>query len=194
MIRTKEDYRYFIERDRIALGVLTRGVRARLRNVLFPNPIWKFQRIMRKLEYLTNVKGGGIFRLWYRWRYRRMSIKLGFSIPINTFGPGLSIAHYGPIIINPACKVGKNCRIHACVNIGASGGSMAAPQIGDNAYIGPSAVLFGDITLADNITVGANATVNKSCEEQYVVLAGSPARIVKRDCPVWWKTNGIDLS
>lgn len=61
MIRTKEDYLYFLEQDRIALGVSTRGVRNRLRNALFPDPIWKFQRIMRKLEYSTNVKGGGFF-------------------------------------------------------------------------------------------------------------------------------------
>ncbi len=194
MIRTKEDYLYFLEQDRIALGVSTRGVRNRLRNALFPDPIWKFQRIMRKLEYSTNVKGGGILRIWYRWRYRRISVRLGFSIPINIFGPGLSIAHYGPIIVNSACKIGKNCRVHACVNIGASGGSASAPRIGDNVYIGPSAVLFGDIVLADNITVGANATVNRSYEEQNVVLAGTPARIVKRDYPVWWKTNGIELS
>ena len=147
-----------------------------------------------KIGVFDKCQGGGIFWIWYRWRYRRVSIKLGFSIPINTFGSGLSIAHYGPIIVNSACRIGKNCRIHACVNIGASGGSTAAPQIGDNVYIGPSAVIFGDIALADNITVGANATVNKSCVERNVVLAGTPARIVKRDCPVWWETNRVDLS
>ena len=61
MISTKEDYLYYLEQDRIALGVSGYGFRNRLRNALFPNPIWRFQRIMRKLEYLTNVKGGGNF-------------------------------------------------------------------------------------------------------------------------------------
>lgn len=132
--------------------------------------------------------------LWYRIRYRKLSLKLGFSIPINTFGPGLSIVHYGTIIVNSAARIGKNCRLHACVNIGASRGSKRAPRIGDNVYIGPSAVIFGDICIANNVTIGANATVNKDCREANAVLAGTPAIVVKRDFPVWWRLNDLDLN
>lgn len=195
MILSKADYHEYLNQDAIALGIHPKGFKSRIKNYIFPNPIWKYQRIMRKLEFLSNTKKSTINLLyyWYKWRFRQLSIKLGFSIPINTCDKGLSIAHYGPIIINSACRIGKNCRIHACVNIGASGGSKAAPQIGDNVYIGPSAVLFGNITIADNVTIGANATVNKDCPHKNVVLAGTPAKIVKENQPTWWSLNHINL-
>ena len=192
MIQSKRDYLRYIHQDAVALGKCSRGIKSHIKNLLFPPPIWKFQQTMRKLEYFSNVRGRNIRLFWYKWRYHKLSIKLGFSIPINTCGPGLSIAHYGPIIINPACKIGQNCRIHACVNIGASGGSSLAPKIGNNVYIGPSAVLFGDITIADNVTIGANATVNRDCMVE-IVLAGTPAKIVKENQPVWWMLNKIRL-
>lgn len=37
--------------------------------------------------------------------------KLGFSIGLNVFGPGLSIAHYGCIVVNSGARIGTNCRI-----------------------------------------------------------------------------------
>jgi serine O-acetyltransferase len=54
------------------------------------------------------------------------------------------------------------------------------PIIGDNCDIGVGAKIIGDITIADNVTIGAGAIVNKSCLESNVVLAGIPARIIKK--------------
>jgi serine O-acetyltransferase len=132
-------------------------------------------------------------RIFYKYRLRKLGIRLGFSIPINVFGPGLSIPHIGTIIVNNNARVGANCRLHACVNIGASGGNNKAPQIGDNVYIGPSVVMFGDISIADNVTIGANATVNKSFEDSNIVIAGCPARIVKENYPCWIEFNRIQF-
>ena len=126
-----------------------------------------------------------------RSMYRKLGLKLGYSIPLNTIGPGRSLPHYGTIVVNGNARIGANCRLHVCVNIGASGGQSEAPQIGDNVYIGPSAVLFGNITIADNVTIGADATVNKSCNQKNVVLAGSPASIVKEDYPNWTEFNKV---
>ena len=131
--------------------------------------------------------------LWAKYKFKKLSIKLGFSIPINVFGPGLSIAHYGSIVINPNAKIGANCRLHVGVNIGASGGGTEAPIIGDNVYIGPGAILFGDIKIANNVTIGANATVNKSCDIEHCVLAGTPAKVVKENNPNWIEFNNVDL-
>lgn len=71
-----------------------------------------------------------------------MSIRLGFTIPLNVFGPGLCIAHRGTIVVNKNAKVGKNCRIHACTNIGSNIDGVSAPQIGNNVYIGPGAKIL----------------------------------------------------
>lgn len=105
-----------------------------------------------------------------------MSVSLGFSIPLNVFGPGLSIAHRGTIIVNKNAHIGENCRIHACTNIGSNRESNLAPKIGDNVYIGPGVKIFGDISIADNIAIGANSVVNKSFYEKGISIAGAPAK------------------
>lgn len=127
--------------------------------------------------------GGVICWLLAKYKFRKLSIKLGYSIPINVFGPGLSLPHYGTIVVNPDTKVGKNCRIHVGVNIGAH--HDKAPRIGDNVYIGPGAIIFGGVEIADNVSIGANATVNKSVTEPNVVVVGTPAQVVKRGAPSW---------
>lgn len=114
-----------------------------------------------------------------------MQLRLGFTIPINVCGPGLSLAHYGTIVISQEARIGDNCRIHAGVNIGASGGGNKAPMIGNNVYIGPGAILFGNIEIADNVSVGANATVNKSFTIPNVVIAGTSAKIMKENALPW---------
>lgn len=163
-----------------------------LRRLVFPDPIWTFVKTMRRYELFTNLQARGIKKqcikllsLIYHIRFRRLSHKLGFSIPINCIGPGISIPHYGTIVINPNARIGRNCRIHTCVNIGASGGASNVPIIGDNVYIGPGAILFGAITISDNITIGANSTVNKSFLEPNCTIAGSPAKVINENSQNW---------
>lgn len=196
MIQSKEDLKKYIEQDIKALGL--KNARKGIKHIFFPNEIVQFQIALRKLEYYENVGRkrtlfGKVLWLYYKMKHRRLGIKLGFSISPNCFGPGLSIPHYGNIVVNNNARIGANCRLHSGVNIGASAGHTEAPKLGNNVYIGPGAILFGDISIADNVTVGANATVNKSCEEQYVVLAGTPAKIVKRNMDNWLTFNRIDM-
>ena len=100
--------------------------------------------------------GGGFIWLIAKYKFRKISVKLGYSIPVNVFGPGLSLPHRGNIIINPQTHIGENCRIHVGVNIGAH--HDKAPRIGNNVYIGP----------------GANC-----------VIAGTPAKVIKTDVTSW---------
>ena len=111
------------------------------------------------------------------WKLNKLSIKLGFTIPLNVFGPGLSIAHRGTIVVNGNANIGANCRIHTCVNIGTQAGYEGrAPKIGNNVYIGPGAKIFGPIEIADSIAIGANSVVNKSFKEPGITIAGIPAK------------------
>lgn len=170
MIASYEDYLAYLEADRIAL---CRDARLKARLL---DEIWKFQRVLRALEYLTNIGSGGWRRTLTAYRYRALGTKLGFTIPINVFGPGLAIAHQGTIVVNDGARVGANCRLHVCVNIGTEAGkSTAAPRIGDNCYIGPGAKLFGPIILGDNMVIGANAVVNRSFPEGNCTIGGVPA-------------------
>ena len=145
---------------------------------LFSDEIWKFERILRRTEYYYNTQGTkSIMYLVYKAKYKRLSFKLGFSIGLNVFGPGLSIGHYGTIIVNSKAKVGSNCRIQADTLIGGKVGDNGYPMIGDNCYIGMGAKIFGDIQLGDNVKIGANAVVNKSFGSN-VTLVGIPAKAI----------------
>ena len=110
---------------------------------------------------------------------------MNYSIHPKTFDYDWSLPHYGTIVINPNVRIGKFYRVHVVVNIGASGGADKVPHIGDNFYIGPGAILWGDITIADNISIGANSTVTKSFTQANVTIAGSPAKVIKENTPSW---------
>ena len=137
---------------------------------------------------------GGIFRVLLPFaylRYRRLSLQTGIHIPKNTCEKGLTLYHFGSIVVNAACKIGDNCCIMNNVNIGANNGSLVAPKIGKNVYIGPGAVIFGEIEIADGCYIGANAVVNKSFIEPNSVIVGVPAKVIKNDPVHWWEKNGL---
>ena len=180
MIQSKRDLLEYLRQDQIALGK---------KNQKKPSPfgdeVWRFQILMRRTEYHVNCAKNPLQKMiaqLYRLRYHRYCVKMGFHVPLNIFDEGLSIAHYGALVVNSKAKVGKNCRIHAMVVIGATNGDPAAPVLGDNVYIGAGAKIVGNIHIADNVAIGANAVVVKSIEEPGTTWGGVPARkISERD-------------
>jgi serine O-acetyltransferase len=199
LIESKADYEFFLEADRIAL--LSSPAR-----VLFKRPplvfslaleIWKFQRLLRKVEFLENCGKGLLSRISYMraWHsFERSSLKLGFTIPANVFGPGLSIAHRGTIVVHPDSKVGENCRLHHGVTIG-SGRNVPndSPSIGNNVFVGAGAVVVGPIRIADGVAIGANSYVDKSFSEPNITIAGCPAKKVsnKSSEDLWIRATEI---
>lgn len=178
MILNKNDYRSYLEQDRIALGKKKSTLNGWLFDLVFPDYIYRFQRLLRKIEYTKNCKTGFISKCKYLFlqkKFRKISLRLGFSIPPNVFGPGLSIVHYGTIVVNANAKVGSNCRIHPSTCIGASGGSGKAPQIGDNVYIAPGVKIYGEIVIGNNIATAANSAIGKSFTEENILIGGVPA-------------------
>lgn len=172
MIKSRDDYVAY----RIQDGTWKRD----FKTFMF-NDIERFKVILRKAEFYTNCSStlfGRCLGYGYRFMLNRFGRKLGFSIPVNAFGPGLSIPHWGTIVVNPAARVGKNCRLHVCVNIGATGGSNKAPKIGDNVYIAPGVKIFGEIEIADDVALAANAVVNRSVTQKGVTVGGVPAKII----------------
>lgn len=173
MIRSREDLHAYWEADRI-------GLRRSGHRPTCYDEVWTFQRLLRRVEFLRNTNANALLRRFWSWRLHRAGLRCGFEIPLNTFGPGLSIAHRGTIIVHPAARVGANCRLHVDVVIGTRPGPPPepAPVIGDNCYIGPGAKIFGDVVLGSNLVVGANSVVNRSFPEGHMTIAGSPARKV----------------
>lgn len=178
-INNYSDLKFFINKD-------LEQRKLKFKWALILNPLIRFQFSLRVYEYLINKNS--IWKFLFKIYYYRLSIRLGFSIPPNVFDRGLCIVHYGNIIVNPNCRIGKNCRIHVGVNIGGKAGfynqeeaKKLCPIIGDNCYIGPGAKIFGAIKIANNCSVGANAVVTKSFSEENSILIGIPARRLQNE-------------
>jgi len=131
---------------------------------------WKYLILLRKAEYYTNVCGGGVLKKWYQFRLNALSIKTGIFIPINTFGKGLALPHYGTIIVNESARFGDYCVIQAGVNVSANvhGGSYV--------YLAPGAKINENLTIADHVIVGSNCVVTHSVEYEGCTVAGVPAK------------------
>lgn len=179
MIENKEDFKYYLKCDREARGY-TKSIK-NLFTIRGDAQLYRFQNLMRKVEYYNNCKNsilGKIITIFLKIKYKRQQIKYGFSIPINTFGPGLLIQHRGTICVNGKAKIGKNCRINVDVNIGTNMEKEGeAPIIGDNCFIGPGAKIFGKIIIGNNVAIGANSVINKDVPDN-VTVVGIPFKIV----------------
>ena len=63
-------------------------------------------------------------------------------------------------------------------------------SIGENSYIGAHVLFVPGASIAPNTIVGMGALVTKSFDEQYVLVAGSPAQMVKKlDSQADWFTR-----
>lgn len=175
MIKSRKDYREYVREDRRALGRENR----RFPLTLFDLPL-RYQLALRRAEYYNNCwthKWQKPIVLFFKLRHRIIGNKCGYSIPLNTCGKGLNLAHLGTVVISAGAKIGEYCRIHVGVNIGtAAGQGVSAPTIGNRVYIAPGAKLFGPIEIADDVAIGANAVVNKSFLTPGVTIAGVPAK------------------
>ena len=193
MIQNKQDYRYYIERDsrnyRKVSGNM--GIKERFLNRLLSSPIsdqskiWEYIKTLRKCEYWHNARtvlgGGGKFiYLLYLHKLRKLSRITGFQIPPNTIGPGLTIWHWGPIIVNGNAFIGENCTIRPDVVIGYKDRNGTAPIIGNNVTINSGSRIIGNgIVVGDNVIIAPGAVVTKSIPSNCVV-AGIPAIVIKQ--------------
>lgn len=184
MIRSKEDLKYYIAKDNEYLHnesfVSRNAYMKRAKDAEYY--IGKYLVYLRKQEYYQNINGSvknKMLALFYERKKNKIGNVLGFYIEANCFDEGLVIFHHGSIIINPNAKIGKNCRLHGNNCIGNDGLTGECPEIGNNVDIGFGAVIIGDVKIADDIIIGANAVVNKSFEEQGITIAGVPAKRVK---------------
>jgi len=81
-------------------------------------------------------------------------------------------------VVHADAVIGKNCFIQHHVTIGVNKGNTGAPKIGDNVFIGPYAMLLGDIIIGDNSVIGAGSVVMRSIEGD-AIYTGSD-KLIKR--------------
>lgn len=114
---------------------------------------------------------------------RRQGIVHHFNIPPGAqIGPGFLVMHRTGIWVGPQVTIGANCVIHHNVTIGqrVAGGDQGVPKIGSRVWIGPGAILTGDIVIGNGVTISAGTVLSKSVPDRCLV-AGNPGRVVMTD-------------
>lgn len=94
-------------------------------------------------------------------------------------GHGVVFSDRGNLVIG-AKQIGRGSIIHHRVTVGMDLRNSGMPSIGEDVWIGPDCVLYGDIQIGNGATVLAGSVVTRSVPPRAVV-SGNPARVVKRD-------------
>lgn len=181
MIKTKHDMYQYISEDIKAFGKPERpSLSEKIKNWIFPNNSLRYLKCLRKLEYYTNT--GSILRFYYTRKLAGLKRITGIQLEPNCAGPGLHITH-GHIVVNPQAKLGRQCKIMQFVTIGSEGryDKNGAPIIGNRVFIGAGAQIIGNVEIADDVVIGANAVVIKDITEPGITVAGVPAKKVSNE-------------
>jgi serine O-acetyltransferase len=121
------------------------------------------------------------FSFLYRFLYKTVQILTSIELPCEVpVGRNFRIDHFGDIIISGYASFGDDCIIRNGVTVGLKNiEEKAAPKIGNQVNIGAGAKLLGNITIGDNVDVGANAVVISSVPANSIAV-GIPARIIPK--------------
>ena len=153
---------------------------------LWRNPGFRYTFLMRLCHHLGQQRLNLWQRFWFLF-FREFlfhyAVKYGISLPPDTqVGPGLYIGHHGTIVVNSEAVIGRNCNLSQGITIGQvnRGPKKGCPTIGDNVYIGPGAVIIGQIKIGDNAAIGANCVVTHDVPDNGVVV-GVPGRVISTE-------------
>lgn len=94
-------------------------------------------------------------------------------------GPESKLAYGGiGVVIHSKAKIGSRVLIGQGVTIGRSLDPDGVPNIGNNVYLSAGSKILGEITIGDNVIIGANSVVNKSIPSN-TISAGVPCRVIR---------------
>ena len=112
-------------------------------------------------------------------RARRLT---GIEIhPGATIGKRVFFDHGMGLVIGETAEIGDDCVIYHGVTLGGTSTSKIKrhPTLKNGVVVGAGAKILGDITLGENVKIGANSVVLKSIPDNRVAV-GIPARIIKK--------------
>lgn len=147
--------------------------------------VLEVQRLMRHYNALRRQIG---------WTPRTLALKLllllGRIMAItlaksdisetSTLDGGVYLSDHGYLIVGPR-RLGRGSLIHQRVTIGAkAGGGPIKPVIGENVWIGPDCIIYGQIEIGDGATI-LPGTVLSMNVPAHAVAAGNPATIIARE-------------
>lgn len=102
--------------------------------------------------------------------------------PGATLGNRIFFDHGMGIVIGETAKVGDDCIIYHGVTLGgvSTANTKRHPTLKNNVIVGAGAKILGNITLGENVKVGANSVVLRDVPDDSVAV-GMPARIIKKE-------------
>ncbi|MEA3328689.1 MAG: serine O-acetyltransferase [Candidatus Omnitrophota bacterium] len=101
--------------------------------------------------------------------------------PGARIGKALFIDHGMGVVIGETTIIGDNVTLYQGVTLGGTGKEKGKrhPSIGNNAVISTGAKVLGNITIGNNVNIGANAVVIRSVPDDCTVV-GVPGRIARK--------------
>lgn len=121
------------------------------------------------------------YRIFYRFIVDWL---FGIDLPwVVKMGRRIVLYHSFGLVINPSVVIGDDCILRHGVTIGnkiINGKETLCPKIGNRVEFGAGSVVLGDISIGDDVVIGAACVVTKSIVRGSVV-AGNPFRILRAE-------------
>ena len=150
--------------------------------------IWEVVLLYQGLHALIHYRIGNYFYKRNLFLIARLISQIsrfftGIEIhPGATIGKDFFIDHGMGVVIGETAIIGDNVLLYQGVTLGGTGLEKGKrhPSVGNNVVIGAGAKILGNITIADNTYIGANAVVIRDVGANSTVV-GVPGRITKQD-------------
>jgi len=148
--------------------------------IIQPIPGLKYMTIFRLTQHYRR-KNRFLFYFYFLW-LRRLKVKYGLDISYRTkIGKGIYIGHFGGVVIHGDAEIGDYCNLSQGITIGISnyGKKMGVPIVGHHVFFGPGSCVFGNVTIGNHVTIGANAVVTENIPDHSTVLSPKSTTIDK---------------
>ena len=145
---------------------------------IHPGSPYQFMYCLRCEEYFGGRSGRGkfIYKL-LQYKHKKLQFRTGIELYPGCADQGTTVNH-GKCVVSKVAKIGRDCVILSDVTIGGAGGAhdSGAATIGDRVFIASGARIIGNITICNDVVIGANAVVVKDITEPGTVWGGIPAK------------------
>lgn len=174
-----KDVRKRIKTDKENL--IPKKLKKRLFYFLTSHNNYKIYKSLKYFRYYYYYKRKNNYLMMIIYGRKKNNVMNKYNIELcEKIGKNIKIPHR-MCIINENAEIGDNCSFHGFNIVGNDGKNEKAPKIGNNVDVGVGAMIIGNIYIADNCKIGANALVNKSCYQKGAVLIGIPAKVINNN-------------
>lgn len=147
--------------------------------IMFLYPGFRALKSHRTAHLLHRMRIPFLPDLLSQWTRQMTGIEIH---PGAVIGKGFFIDHGMGVVIGETTVVGDQVTLYQGVTLGGNGKECGKrhPTLGNRVVVGAGAKVLGNITIGDNVYIGANAVVVRDVPPNCTVV-GVPGRIVNRE-------------